>query len=93
MSYAETQPLGRAMREAGVELFTYPSARNPRGGTNIGAFTPVVFGRSKPRDFENWHCTASKALVELAKRDYFGHELFAFARERFLVDGKLPMHT
>lgn len=89
-SYAETQPLGRAMRGAGVELFRYPSARDPRGGTNVGAFGPTVFGRSKPRDFENWQCTASKALVELAKRDYFGREVLAFPRAMFLVDGKLP---
>lgn len=90
-SYAETQPLGRAMRDAGVELFRYPSARDPRGGTNVGAFTPAVFGRSRPRDFENWHCTAAKPLVEMAKRDYFGRELFSFPRETFLVgDGKLP---
>ena len=91
VSYSETQPLGRAMRDAGVDLFRYPSARDSLGGTNLGAFTPAVFGRSKPRDLENWHCTASKTLVELAKRDYFGGELFSFPRETFLVDGKLPV--
>ncbi len=91
VSYSETQALGRAMREAAIELFRYPSARDPRGGTNVGAFAPAVFGRSKPRDFENWQCTASKALVELVKRDYFGRELFSFPREMFLVDGKLPL--
>ena len=91
ISYAETQPLGRAMREGGVELFRYPSARDPRGGANVGAFTPAVFGRSKPRDLENWHCTAAKPVVELVKHDYFGRELFSFPRETFLVDGKLPL--
>lgn len=90
-SYAETQPLGRAMRDAGVELFRYPSARDPRGGTNMGAFSPTVFGRSKPRDFENWQCTATKALVELAKRDYFGREVRSFPRATFNVDGNLPI--
>ena len=91
VSYSETQPLGRAMRDAGVELFRYPSARDPKRGTNVGAFTPAVFGRSKPRDLATWHCTAAKPLVELAKRDYFGRELFTFPRETFLVDGKLPV--
>ncbi len=90
VSYSETQDLGRAMRDAGVELFRYPSARDPQRGTNVGAFTAIVFGRSKPRDLENWHCTAAKKLVELVKRDYFGRELFTFPRETFLVDGKLP---
>jgi hypothetical protein len=90
-SYADTQLLGREMREAGVELFRYPSARHPHDGVNVAAFTATVFGRSKPRELEHWHCTATKALVELAKEDYFGRELFSFAREAFLVDGKLPL--
>ncbi|MGH7695387.1 MAG: RES family NAD+ phosphorylase [Gemmatimonadaceae bacterium] len=91
VSYSETQPLGHAMRDVGVELFRYPSARDPLGGTNVGAFTPTVFGRSKPRDLENWRCTAAKTVVELVKQDYFGRELFSFPRETFLVDGKLPL--
>lgn len=88
--YTQTQALGRAMRDAGVELFRYPSARDPRRGVNVGAFTPDVFGRAKPRDLETWHCTATKAVVELAKRDYFGREVYEFPRDTFLVDGTLP---
>ena len=88
--YAATHALGAVMRESGVELFRYPSARDPRGGVNVGAFTPEVFGRAKPRDIETWHCTATRALVEVAKRDYFGHEVHAFTRAMFLVDGALP---
>ena len=88
--YTETQALGRAMRDAGVELFRYPSARDPGLGVNVGAFTPAVFGRSKPRDLQTWHCTATRHAVELAKRDYFGRDVMAFTRETFLVDGRLP---
>jgi hypothetical protein len=88
--YAQTQALGRAMRDAGVELFRYPSARDPLRGNNIGAFTPAVFGKGKPRDFETWHCTATRAVVEIAKRDYFGPDVQVFPRETFLVDGALP---
>jgi hypothetical protein len=87
--YTESQALGRAMREAGVQLFRYPSARDP-GGVNVGAFVPAVFGKAKPRDFEPWHCTATKALVEAVKRDYFGRAVLSFPRERFLVKGGLP---
>jgi hypothetical protein len=87
--YAATQTLGGDMRRAGVELFRFPSARDD-GGVNIGAFAPIVFGTAKPRGFETWHCTATKALVELTKRDYFGRESYAFPRERFLVAGSLP---
>lgn len=88
--YHESQSLGTAMRAAGVELFRYPSARDRRGGVNVGAFTPAVFGRAKPKEFETWHCTATRADVELAKRDYFGRQVHTFVRAEFLVDGALP---
>ncbi|MGH2899859.1 MAG: RES domain-containing protein, partial [bacterium] len=81
---------GSAMRDAGVELFRYPSARDSEGGVNVGAFSPGVFGAAKPRVFETWYCTATRQRVELAKRDYFGRATFAFSREVFLVDGALP---
>jgi len=89
--YAATQALGAAMRGAGVELFRYPSARDRSGdGVNVGAFTPTVFGAAKPRHFETWHCTATRELVEMLKRDYFGHETYSFPRASFLVGGSLP---
>lgn len=89
--YDVSQSLGAAMREAGVELFRYPSARDPEGGVNIGAFSPSVFGAAIPRGFETWHCTATRARVELAKRDYFARETFVFPRENYLVAGALPV--
>ena len=89
-SYDATQALGDAMRAAGVELFRYPSARDPEGGMNAGAFTPAVFGRAKPRDLQTWHCTAAPERIEFAKRDYFGREVHTFTRAAFLVDGALP---
>ena len=88
--YDHAQRLGAAMRAAGVELIRYPSARDPAGGANVAAFTPSVFGKAKPRDFEQWICTASGGRVELAKRDYFDRELFVFERPAFEVDGRLP---
>jgi hypothetical protein len=90
VKYAESQALGAAMRKAGVELVRYPSARDPDSGVNVAAFTPAVFGRAKPRDFETWNCTATRDAVELVKRDYFGRAVHAFAREQFLVAGALP---
>ncbi|MEP6992010.1 MAG: RES family NAD+ phosphorylase [bacterium] len=88
--YDATQQLGAAMRDAGVELFRYPSARDADGGVNVGAFTPAVFGAAKPQKFETWHCTATTTRVEFAKRDWSARETFAFPREQFLVDGVLP---
>jgi hypothetical protein len=89
--YDASQPLGSAMREARVELFRFPSAREP-GGVNIGIFSPAAFGNAKPRGFETWHCTATRRTVELAKRDFasWAREMFSFERSVFLVNGVLP---
>jgi hypothetical protein len=89
-SYHTTQELGRAMRDARVETFRYTSARDLASGVNVGAFWPAVFGRRQPRSLETWHCTATRARVEVSRRDYFRHAVFGFALEQFLVEGRLP---
>ena len=89
-SYAASQALGAAMRAAGVELFRYPSARDPEGGAAVGVFAPAAFGRARPRQLQTWQCTATTAAVELSKRDYFARDTLLFPRETFLVRGKLP---
>jgi hypothetical protein len=89
-SYASSQALGTAMREAGVESFRYPSARDDKGGVNVGVFAPSVFGSAKPKSFESWHCAASRERVEVAKGDYLKREEFSFPRAQFLVQGALP---
>ena len=88
-SYDSSQALGAAMRAAGVELFRYPSARDPNG-VSVGAFVPTVFGAAKPQKYETWHCTATRERVEYARSDYVGRETLVFAREAFLVAGALP---
>jgi hypothetical protein len=87
--YDATQALGASMRAAGVELFRYPSARDPEG-VNVAAFTAAAFGNAKPREFEAWDCLATRDGVECAKRDYFRRESFTFSRAQFLVRGQLP---
>ena len=89
-TYASTQALGAAMRGAGVEAFRYPSARDTRGGVNVGAFVPLVFGTAKPRSFETWHCAASRERVDITKSDYLEHDKHAFPRTQFLAHGVLP---
>ncbi|MEO7083934.1 MAG: RES family NAD+ phosphorylase [Gemmatimonadaceae bacterium] len=87
--YDATQSLGTAMRDSGVEMFRYPSAREP-DGVNVGIFAPTVFGSAKPRALETWHCSATRERAEFAKREYFGREFFSFLREAFLISGALP---
>jgi hypothetical protein len=88
--YAASQELGRAMRDATVEAFRYPSARDPGRGVNVGAFTPDVFDGSRPRTFETWHCTTTRDRVEIVRRDFLDAVAFTFPRETFVVDGRLP---
>ncbi len=89
-SYVSSQGLGTAMRGEGVEAFRYTSARDTDSGVNIGVFDPAVFGNSKPKSFQTWHCAASRERVDITQGDYFRRENFAFPRAQFLVGGKLP---
>ena len=92
VSYAASQALGRDMRDAGVELFLYASARDAEAGLNVGAFTPAVFRAAKPQHFQRWHCTTTPAAVEFVRRDLSGErERYEFPRAQFLVAGALPV--
>lgn len=89
--YEAPQRLGRRMREAGIELFRYRSARDPERGTNLGLFTPRAFAAGKPSGLETWYCVAIRQAVELTRRDLLhrGRSLL-FPRATFEVDGVLP---
>ena len=90
VSYSQTQALGTAMRAAGIEAFRFRSARDVERGVNVGVIVPGAFGRRAPRNLETWHCTATRELIELVRRDYFARASFDFRREEFLVGGVLP---
>jgi RES domain len=89
-SYAATQPLGGAMRAAGVDAFRYESARDVHSGVNVAVFAPRAFAGRRPRRIETWRCVAGHDGVELAKRDYFERTVHRFPRADFLVKGRLP---
>ncbi|TVQ90676.1 MAG: RES domain-containing protein [Deltaproteobacteria bacterium] len=90
-SYGWSQPLGTAMREAGVEAFVFRSARDPKGGRNLGVFEPSAFARSAPTSSQAWLCVVSDAAVELQRRDPLQpRQTYRFERSDFEVDGELP---
>jgi hypothetical protein len=89
-SYAETQQLGASMRNAGVEAFRYWSARDVAGGVNVGVFSSRAFTSRRPRALQTWRSTATPAMVEFSRRDYFERGAFHFDRAEFLVDDALP---
>jgi hypothetical protein len=89
IDYRATQALGAAMRGARVEMVRYPSARDAPG-VNVAVFSPAVFGATRPRSLQTWHCVAHARRVEVTKRDYLAAERLAFDRSQFLVNGALP---
>jgi len=88
-SYRDSQPLGRAMREAGIAAFRFASARDPVGGANLGLIEPV-FSTKHPLHAEQWICTATRARVELHPGPAVMRSRTSFVREAFEVDGQLP---
>ena len=78
------------MRDAGVAVFRYWSARDAQDGLNVGLFTPRAFASRKPSVPETWRCVASRDGVEMTKKDVFARATFGFARGEFEVDGRLP---
>lgn len=67
-SYANSQPLGAAMRQAGVELFTYFSAR-AEDGVNVGLFTTEAFAHNQPsaKDSKHWNVFITHQVVEFQR--------------------------
>ncbi|MCF7992877.1 MAG: RES family NAD+ phosphorylase [Thiohalocapsa sp.] len=86
--YGPTQRLGRALREMGIGAFEYRSARDADGGINTALFEPAALVSRKPLGLQQWFCEtrADAAVFSPAA----GSALHRFARDDFLVDGRLP---
>lgn len=90
-TYHYSQPLGSAMREAGVQGFSYFSARL-EGQVNIGIFTPLAFV-SKSVDFiQHWKCYTDHNNVEFT-REHLLNKKVNFYKEHFLVNNVLPFDS
>ena len=87
-NYHQSQQLGTAMRNAGVELFEYQSARDPNHGICVGLFSPKAFTSSKPDHSSLWLCELSADLVVF--KQHGEAELYQYPLELFLLDGELP---
>lgn len=86
--YRETQALGSAMRQAGVEAFEYASARDPLAASCIGLFTPKPFTRRAPGKQQAWFCELTATAVAFMPQA--GGAVVRYALDTFLVDGQLP---
>jgi hypothetical protein len=90
VSYAESQALGEAARADGAEALAYVSARDPKGGVNVALLVPAALSSRRPSVPESWRCVVTREGVEVTKEDVFRSASFAFPRQAFLVDGRLP---
>lgn len=87
--YGPTQRLGRALREAGIELIQYRSARDPAGGLNLALFDPAALASRRPENPEPWLCeTRADRVVFSGPR---GQAVQTFPRCVFEVAGGLPL--
>ncbi len=88
--YHLTQALGSAMRNDGVEILRYRSARDPKHGNNVALLQPHVLRGQTPNHFQTWLCVASRNRIEFSRKDFFEKGEHTFPRETFLVDQRLP---
>lgn len=86
--YGPTQGLGTALRQAGIELFEFVSARDPGRGVNLALFRPDALVSRAPLGLSRWLCETRATAVTFAPEA--SPELHAFALGTFLVDGRLP---
>ena len=86
--YGPTQALGRALREAGVDVFEFTSARDPGRGINVGLFEPTALVSRRPLGLQPWLCETRADQVSFSGDG--GRALFGFGIAQFLVDGELP---
>jgi hypothetical protein len=88
--YEQAQRLGAAMRDAGVEAFRYPSARDTEEGVNVGLFSPRAFASKLPEKPQGWSAVLTREAVEFVNKDFIHRRAHRFPREQFEVDGRLP---
>jgi hypothetical protein len=87
--YAPTQRLGRALRDAGIALVEYRSARDPAGGINLAVFDPAALVSRQPLHPEAWLCeTRADAVVYSGPR---GRPVMTFPLALFQVAGELSL--
>lgn len=92
-SYEESQKLGSAMRESGVDAIKYTSARDPQG-INLALFTPNAFLNKKPHasSLQSWilYTSPDKQRIEFNQTHSMTPKKFIFTVDQFFIDNELP---
>jgi hypothetical protein len=86
--YGPTQRLGAALRQAGIDLFEFVSARDAGRGINLALFRPAALVSRAPLGLSRWLCETRSAAVTFAPEA--SAELYVYSLDALLVDGQLP---
>lgn len=90
--YTASQQLGAAIRDAGVEAFTYCSARDPaKAGINLGALTLRAIRNRRPRRRRQWICITTENEVAFIEAQTKSGQPHNFPYRKFLVNDQLPV--
>ncbi len=87
-AYGDSQRIGEAMREKGIEVFTYFSAR-AIDEVNVGVFSCNAVQSYAPKTLRHWSCITRDKNVTIRSLDDSWDNI-SFERNQFLVDGVLP---
>lgn len=88
-NYSVCQNLGTDMRNAGVEVFEYYSARSENNDQCVALYSPNAFSQKTPSSMNNWLCESSHDGVVF--KEAGGPQPFFFKTEMFQVNGSFPM--
>jgi len=86
--YRDTQQLGTAMRDAGIEGFEYVSARDPDKGINVALYDPVALTSEKPKYQRLYLCQVDASAVSFFSKSF--EHVINYPLDTFLVNGQLP---
>jgi len=89
--YAAAQQLGREMRQAGIQLALYESARDPERRAAVAVFSPAAFASSRPLPHaQEWRCWVDATRCELRRIAVDLGPTQTVRRADLLVGGALP---
>ncbi|NNM58372.1 MAG: RES family NAD+ phosphorylase [Legionellales bacterium] len=78
-NYEHSQKLGKMMRQHGIDIFYYFSARDTASGVNIGVISPYAFAKKVPNpNQQTWRCFCTRDKVEFSNSDILDPEKFEF---------------
>jgi len=87
-SYRHSHGIGRAMRELGVQVFEYVSARDKDRGINVALFTPDALFSTHPSYQEQWLCETNANMVSFY--NYTDGQVYKYPFKSYCVNDVFP---